>query len=75
MIQISELPFFWSVSMASCYIPLRLSVAFIWLATGIISAFISADQGRELLASPFEIVESRCAGGIRFDQPIDATCR
>jgi uncharacterized protein YbjT (DUF2867 family) len=35
--------------LAHVRLPLRLSVAFIWLATGIISAFVSTQQGFELL--------------------------
>jgi hypothetical protein len=31
-------------------LPLRLSIAFVWLATGIISATVSADRGIDLLA-------------------------
>ena len=30
-------------------VPLRLAVAFIWLATGMISAFVSASEGLRLL--------------------------
>lgn len=37
-------------SRLSCWrTPLRLSIAFIWLATGLISALVSADQGLDLL--------------------------
>lgn len=39
----------WHARLAHVRLPLRLSIAFIWLATGIISAFISESEGFELL--------------------------
>lgn len=39
----------WHARLALLKIPLRLSVAFIWLATGIVSAFISTAEGFDLL--------------------------
>lgn len=39
----------WYAGLFFLRLPLRLSVAFIWLATGLISMFFSADQGYELL--------------------------
>ncbi|MCC6419573.1 MAG: NAD(P)H-binding protein [Gemmataceae bacterium] len=39
----------WHARLAPLRVPLRLSIAFVWLATGIICAFISVAQGYELL--------------------------
>lgn len=39
----------WHARLSHLRVPLRLSVAFIWLATGIISAFVSTAAGFELL--------------------------
>jgi uncharacterized protein YbjT (DUF2867 family) len=39
----------WHARLAFLRVPLRLSVAFIWLATGLVSATVSAGQGFELL--------------------------
>lgn len=40
----------WHARLTHLRIPLSLTVAFIWIATGFISAFLSVDRGRELLA-------------------------
>jgi hypothetical protein len=39
----------WHARLTFLRMPLRLTVAFIWLATGLISMFVSADHGYELL--------------------------
>ena len=39
----------WYARLTHLQIPLRLTVAFIWLATGIISAFVSTEMGFQLL--------------------------
>jgi uncharacterized protein YbjT (DUF2867 family)/uncharacterized membrane protein YphA (DoxX/SURF4 family) len=39
----------WHARLTHLRVPLRLSVAFIWLATGVVSAFVSTEQGFELL--------------------------
>src|SRR5262249_10338785 len=39
----------WHARLSPLRVPLRLSVAFIWLATGLISMFASADLGYQLL--------------------------
>jgi hypothetical protein len=40
----------WYARLSPLRVPLRLSVAFIWLATGIVSAVFAADEGLRLLA-------------------------
>jgi uncharacterized protein YbjT (DUF2867 family) len=39
----------WHARLAHLRVPLRLTVAFIWLATGIVSAFVSTAEGYKLL--------------------------
>jgi uncharacterized protein YbjT (DUF2867 family)/uncharacterized membrane protein YphA (DoxX/SURF4 family) len=39
----------WHARLVHLRLPLRLSIAFIWLATGIVSAFVSTDRGFALL--------------------------
>ncbi len=40
----------WHARLVHLRVPLRLSVAFIWLATGLVSMFVSTQTGYELLA-------------------------
>ncbi len=40
----------WHARLTPWRVPLRLSVAFIWLATGVVSAFFAVDEGFRLLA-------------------------
>jgi hypothetical protein len=40
----------WHARLAFLRLPLRLSIAFVWLVTGIVSAFVSSAEGFRLLA-------------------------